>query len=128
MASHNEDMLLVHFTLIGPAPSIPAMVDERDLIDVTDPVRKIAAQVMASINLDLPKAKPNQHELPDTKDCIKEAMDVMSDLLEDSDVISTSRLKKKVTKTGNIDLSFFCQVINLSSGNISSVWFLHLIS
>ena len=109
-------MILVHFTQTGPAQSTPATVDERDLIDVTDPVRQIAADALATMNLQLPKAKLNQRQLPDAKDCIKEAVGVMSDLPE---VSNLSRLKKNVMKTGN--MSFFCQVINLSSGNISSV-------
>ena len=48
-------------------------VDERDLIDVTDPVRKIASQAMAELNLNL--LKPNQSTTFDAdkkaKQCVK---------------------------------------------------------
>ena len=64
-------MILVHFTRTGPAQSTPATVDERDLIDLTDPVRQIATDALATLNLQLPKAKPNQRQLPDAKDCIE---------------------------------------------------------
>ena len=93
-------MILVHFTQTGPAQRTPTTVDERDLIDVTDPVRQIAADALSTLNLQLPNAKPNQCQLPDAKDCIKEAVGVISDLPE---VSNLSRLKKNVTKTGNID-------------------------
>ena len=100
---------MVHFTLTGPAPSRPTTVDERDLIDVTDPVQRIVAQAMASMHLNLHHDKPKQCDLPDAKECVKQVMGVMSDLPEVPDVISTSKLKKNVMKTGNI--SFFCHVM-----------------
>ena len=87
--------------------------------------KNIAAQAMASMHLNLPH-KLNQHDLPDAKECVKQVMNVMSDLPEVPDVISKSKLKKNMMQTGNIN--FFCHVINLSSSNISLVWFLHLIS
>ena len=37
-------------------------MDERDLIDVTDPVRRIAAQAMLQLNEPLADEKPNQEE------------------------------------------------------------------
>ena len=65
-------------------------IDARDVIDVTDPVRNIAAQAMAELNLNLPhKVRPklNQPTDPDdpddkakAKECVKQAMGFLTDL------------------------------------------------
>ena len=48
--------------ITGSLPSTPATVDQRDLIDVMDPVRHIAAQAMLQLNVPLPHEKSNQEE------------------------------------------------------------------
>ena len=77
-------------------------IDERDLINVTDPVRKIASQAMAELNLNLPK--PNQSTTFDAdkkaKHCVKTAVRLLTDLPEVPDYISKSALKKRVTQSG----------------------------
>ena len=94
-------------------------VDERDLIDVTDPVRKIASQAMAELNLNLP-AKPNQLTTfnPDekAKQCVKTAVGLLTDLPEVPDYISKSALKKRVTQSGK--RNFFWHVLSTSNVTI----------
>ena len=106
-------------TGVGPSTS----ADARDLIDVTDPVRKIASQAMAELNLNLPlqgTAKLNQPTTFNTdekaKQCVKTAMGLLTDLSEVPDYISTSALKKRVIQSGN--RSFFWHVLSTSNMTI----------
>ena len=90
-------------------------VDARDLIDITDPVRNIAAHAMAELNLNLPRegtaAKPNQpDDKAKTNKCVKQAVDLLTDLPEVLDYLSKSALKKRVTQSGN--RSFFWHVLS----------------
>ena len=90
-------------------------IEERDLIDVTDPVRKIASQAMAELNLNL--LKPNQPTTFDSdkkaKQCVKTAMGLLIDLPEVLDYISKSALKKRITQSGK--RSFFWHVLSTSN-------------
>ena len=111
-------------SLITGAPITSTNVDARDLIDVTDPVRSIAAQALAEMNLNLPKLNQTTRSNPDdeakAKECVKQAVGLLTDLPEVPDYISESALKKKVTQSGN--RSFFWHVLSTSNMTIL-VWF-----
>ena len=57
-------------------------MDERDLIDVTDPVRRIAAQAMLQLNEPLPHEKPNQEEQKKVKEFAQRFVKVIEDMPE----------------------------------------------
>ena len=81
-------------------PSIPATVDERDLIDVMDPVRRIAAQAMLQLNVPLPHEKPNQEEQKKVKEFTQTFVKVIEDMPE-SNFITKKKLSDTVEKAGN---------------------------
>ena len=103
-------------------------IDARHVINVTDPVRNIAAQAMAELNLNLlHKARPKPKQLIDPDDKAKAKECVLTDLPELLEYISTSRLKKRVTQSGN--RSFCWNVMSTSNiTNLGLFWLLHLTS
>ena len=94
-----RSMILVHFTQTGTAQNTPTTVDERDLIDVTDPVRQIAADALSTwiFSYLMPNRTSVSYQM---QRLYKRSSGCDSDLPE---VSNLSRLKKNVTKTGNID-------------------------
>ena len=75
-------------------------MDERDLIDVTDPVRCIAAQAMLQLNVPLPHEKPNQEEQKKVKEFTQTFVEVIEDMPE-SNFITKKKLSDTVEKAGN---------------------------
>ena len=75
-------------------------MDECDLIDVTDPVRRIAAQAMLQLNAPLPHEKPNQEEQEKLKEFAQTFAKVIEDMPE-SNFITKKRLSDTVEKAGN---------------------------
>ena len=75
-------------------------MDERDLIDVTDPVRCIAAQAMLQLNVPLPHEKPNQEEQKKVKEFTQTFVKVIEDMPE-SNFITKKKLSDTVEKAGN---------------------------
>ena len=75
-------------------------MDEHDLIDVTDPVRRIAAQAMLQLNAPLAHEKPNQKEQKKVKEFTQTFVKVIEDMPE-SDFITKKRLSGTVEKAGN---------------------------
>ena len=75
-------------------------MDERDLIDVTDPVRRIAAQAMLQLNAPLPHEKPNQEEQEKVKEFAQTFAKVIEGMPE-SKFITKKRLSDTVEKAGN---------------------------
>ena len=66
-----------------PSTSTAHSVDERDIIDVTDPVCTIAAQAMADLGYEPSQQKPNQRTEPEEKKFAKTAVELMQDLSSD---------------------------------------------
>ena len=75
-------------------------MDERDLIDVTDSVRHIAAQAMLQLNAPLPHEKTNQEEQEKVKEFAQTFAKVIEDMPE-SKFITKKRLSDTVEKAGN---------------------------
>ena len=75
-------------------------MDECDLIDVTDPVRRIAAQAMLQLNVPLPHEKPNQEEQKKVKEFTQTFIKVIEDMPE-SNFITKKKLSDTVEKAGN---------------------------
>ena len=75
-------------------------MDERDLIDVMDPVRRIAAQAMMQLNVSLPHEKPNQEEQKKVKEFTQTFVKVIEDMPE-SNFITKKKLSDTVEKAGN---------------------------
>ena len=95
--------------ITGPSTSTAQSVDERDIIDVTDPVRSIAAQALADLGYQpQPQRKPNQRAEPEEKKFVKAAVELMHDLPSDEMPLSKRELTQKVMKSGN--RTFFVHV------------------
>ena len=95
--------------ITGPSTSTAQSVDERDIVDVTDPVRSIAAQALADLGYQpQPQGKPNQRAEPEEKKFVKAAVELMHDLPSDEMPLSKCELTQKVTKSGN--RTFFVHV------------------
>ena len=95
--------------ITGPSTSNAQSVDERDIVDVTDPVHSIAAQALADLGYQpQPQRKPNQRAEPEEKKFVKTAVDVMQDLPSDVLPVSKRKLTQKVTQSGN--RTFFVHV------------------
>ena len=75
-------------------------MDKCDLIDVTDPVRHIAAQAMLQLNVPLPHKKPNQEEQRKVKEFAQTFVKVIEDMPE-SNFITKKKLSDTVEKAGN---------------------------
>ena len=95
--------------ITGPSTSTAQSVDTRDIVDVTDPVRSIAAQALVDLGYQpQPQQKPNQRAEPEEKKFVKAAVDVMEDLPSDVLPVSKRDLTQKITKSGN--RTFFVHV------------------
>ena len=95
--------------ITGPSTSTAQSVDERDIVDVTDPVRSIAAQALTDLGYQpQPQRKPNQRAEPEEKKFVKAAVDMMEDLPSDVLPVSKCNLTQKITKSGN--RTFFVHV------------------
>ena len=75
-------------------------MDQHDLIDVTDPVRRIEAQAMPQLNVPLPHAKPNQEEQKKVKEFAQTFVKVIEDMPE-SNFITKKKLSDTVEIAGN---------------------------
>ena len=75
-------------------------MDQRDLIDVTDPVKCTAAQAMLQLNVPLPHEKPNQEEQKKVKEFTQTFVKVIEDMPE-SNFITKKKLSDTVEKAGN---------------------------
>ena len=75
-------------------------MDERDLIDVTDPVRHIAAQAMLQLNVPLAHEKQNREEQEKVKEFAQTFVKVIEDMPE-SNFITKKKLSDTVEKAGN---------------------------
>ena len=83
--------------ITGPVPGT-SNVDNEDLIDVTDPVRHIAKQALASLC-----RKENQRGVPaDGKKIIEKAVDVLKTLPKEDLPLTKTELQKKAADTGNL--------------------------
>ena len=75
-------------------------MDEHDVIDVTDPVRRIAAQAMLQLNAPLQHEKPNQEEQKKVKEFAQTFVKVIEDMPE-SNFITKKKLTGTLEKAGN---------------------------
>ena len=73
-------------------------MDNKDLIDVTDPVRAIAKQALA----DLCRKENQLGNIPQGKKIIETAVDVLKQLPKDDMQLTKSELKQTAAKTGNL--------------------------
>ena len=95
------------FFIKEPRTSTQQSVDERDVIDVTDPVRSIAAEALANLAYK-PQQKPNLPARLDEKKVVTAAVKVMQDLPHSEIPLSKRQLTQTITKTGN--RTFFVDV------------------
>ena len=83
--------------ITGPVPGT-STVDNRDLIDVKDPVRAIAKQALA----DLCRKENQQGNIPEGKKIIQMAVDVLKALPREDMQLTKSKLQKTAADTGNL--------------------------
>ena len=83
--------------ITGPVPGT-STVDDRDLIDVMDPVRAIAKQALA----DLCRKENQQGNIPQGKKIIQTAVDVLKALPREDMQLTKSKLQKTAADTGNL--------------------------